>query len=129
MTKERQEENKMSEMENFDMEQATTEALDNINLDANGMEMVGGAVAGGTISGVLFYKLGYAAGIKDAAHAKKMEPKALLKEIKTMKGEKKKEKGFTLFGYKFQVNKVKDSKESDVTDVKNGGTNDSTTNK
>lgn len=117
----------MSEMENFDMEQATTEALDNINFDANGMEMVGGAVAGGTISGVLFYKLGYAAGIKDAAHAKKMEPKALLKEIKTVKGEKKKEKGFTLFGYKFQVNKV-DSKESDVKDVKDGGTNDPTAN-
>ena len=109
----------MSEMENFDMEQASTEALNEINFDSNGVGMIEGAVAGGTVTGVVTWKLGYAAGVKDAAHAKKMDPKDMLKEIKKMKGEKKK-KGITMFGYKLQspFKKVEGSNEPQEVTVK-----------
>lgn len=88
--------------ENFNVEQATEEARNSeLNFDANGMEMVGGAVVGGSISAIVAFKLGYAAGVKESAKAMKMESRAMLEKIKAMTGAKK--KGFTLFGYKFQA--------------------------
>lgn len=121
----------MSEMnETFNMEQATTETLNtDINFDANGIEMIGGAVAGAGITAVVAFKLGYAAGVKDAAHALKMEAKALLDKIKSMKGAVK--KGITLFGYKLQspFKKVEGSKEPQAKNVAGEGSKDSGTDK
>lgn len=106
--------------ENFNVEQATEEARNcELNFDANGMEMIGAGVVGGSISAIVAFRLGYAAGVKESAKAMKMEAKTMLEKIRTMTGAKK--KGFTLFGYKFQapLKKVKEGSEEpqEVTNV------------
>ena len=95
----------MEELTIQEMEQAQNEILDGgVNFDASGKDMiVGGAVSGG-ILGIVLYKVGYAAGIKDAAKAYGKDPKKALELIKSLRGEKK----GGIFGWKFRSPVYKD---------------------
>lgn len=114
--------------ENFTIDQATEDALS--SLDGDGFEVVAGAAVGAGVAGVAAFKLGYAAGVKDAANACKKDPKAVLKDIRAMKGKKPKKGGILGTGIALQSPFRKVTvEEPKPQDAGTEGSNDSEANK
>ena len=106
----------MTEMENnVTVEQATTDVLDSFDFDESGIEAIGGAVLGAGLAGTAGFKLGYTAGVKDAAAVTKKDPKKLLDDIRKLKGKKEKKGGILGTGWTVQNPFKKVEKPEDTT--------------
>ena len=111
------------------VETATSETLDSINFEEGGFEALAGAAVGAGVAGTAGFKLGYAAGVRDAAGVSNKTPKALLDEIRTAKGKKPKRGGFLGTGWTIQspFKKVEVEKPEDTTSKGTEGKKDSET--